>query len=53
MVEVQSIRCVSDFPEILKILKTRGLKGPKNAVFVLGDLDLQTRPSEGPNKSSL
>jgi len=24
-------------------------KGLKNAVFVAGDLDLQTRPSEGPN----
>jgi len=24
---------------------------PENAVFVPGDLDLQTRPSEGPNTS--
>jgi len=45
--------------QTLKLLKMsyetkttrRPLKGPKNAVFVPGALDLQIRPSEGPNTS--
>ena len=31
----------------------RPLKGLKKAVFVPGDLDIQTCPSKGPNMSSL
>ena len=41
---------------ISKVYAPLGLgppKGPKNAVVVPGDLDLQTHPSEGPNTSSV
>jgi len=31
----------------------RPLKGLKNAIFVSGDLDLQTRSTKGPNVSSI